>query len=186
MEFDCKCYLLHHGVMEEMFITKELLESLGFLLTEEQLQDYLEKNKHHYLLLEFYCNKLGLPHKGEENFLSPTSYSEYLNGILCEYGNITFTVINHESEDNMVFSLKAKSRYNQSNQTVLIHVPYRLEEIEDSAKEYLNELQAELQILENVYIYSQKQKRNGKYKKGKEYSLEEFYSKLNHEKRKIR
>lgn len=186
MEFDCKCYLLHNGVMEEMFITKELLESLGFSLTEGELKDYLKINKHHYLLLEFYCDKLGLPHRGEEDFLSPTSYSEYLNGILCDAGNITFMVINQELDDNMIFSSNAKNRYNRSSKTILVHVPYRLEEIEDVDREYLNVLRDDFEQIKSVYIYSQKQKWNGKYKKGKEYSLDSFYEKLNAVEKKTR
>lgn len=186
MEFNYKCYLLKHGFMEEMVITRKMLTGLGIASTEEEINSFLEKNKHHYLLLEFYCNQLGLSHKGEEEFLSPTSYSEYLNGVLCENGFITFIVINHELGAHIDFSRKAKRRYDRSNQTILIHVPYDLDTIYEEDVAYLNSIEDNLYQLDSVYIYSQKKKWNGKYKTGKEYTLQEFYTRLNKIDKKIR
>lgn len=186
MEFNCKCYLLKHGIMKEMLITKNMLAELQIPFTDDQINSLLEKNKQHYLLLEFYCNQFGLPHKGEEEFLSPTSYSEYLNGVLCEAGFITFMVINHEFDAYIDFSRKAKKRYDRCNQTILIHVPYELDMINEEDITYLNLIQDDLYQLESVYIYSQKKKWNGKYKVGKEYKLPEFYTRLNKIDKKIR
>lgn len=179
MNFDCKCYLLKDGIMTPLYITRELLEKLQIDLTEEQIKMFLEKNKNHYLLLEFYCDALEIEHKGEECFYSPTSYSEYLNGLLCDHGYITFMVIDNYQDNNFALSSKAKNRYDRSEKSVLLHVPYKLDEISEYDISYLNHIESDLEQLESIYIYSQKQKWNGKYKMGKEYNLHEFYSKLN-------
>lgn len=138
MEFDCKLYLLRNGILEQMIITREMLEEWNVPFTEEQINCFLKKNQQHYLLLEFYCDKLGLPHRGEEDFLSPTTYSEYLNGILCDEGYVTFAVINNELNNNISFSTKAKNRYNRTSKTILVHVPHDLSVIDNRDIDYLN------------------------------------------------